>query len=151
MKKITWKKTKRKTIAEAVRERIEANRKKIAVSSEPACIAQEIDWLQRGKMSQTNYVVAAFALDNRCPLNDDLASQLELALSNGEFDAVAVTVNTTVQSNMSQAIGANNCIVQLASPEGTTSDEISAWVTECLEGLEIPTSPPLTVLNVMVF
>jgi hypothetical protein len=48
-RKITFRKTKRKTIAEHVRGRIEANRRKIVVSNDPPCIAQEIDWLQRGK------------------------------------------------------------------------------------------------------
>jgi hypothetical protein len=97
-------------------------------------------------MSQINYVVAAFTLDNRCPLPEDLAAQLQIALSNDGYFAQAVTISMLVRSNMMAPIGTSQAAIELVSPDGTSNDTITAFLA-----LDVPTSPALTVVSVGVF
>ncbi len=98
-----------------------------------------------------SFVVACFTLETRCVLPDDLANQLMNLLSSDGFNAPNATITTTVESTSAQPVGADTVVIELLSPDGTTNEEITDWVTDCIESLVVPTSPPLEVLSIGVF
>ena len=100
---------------------------------------------------QTNFISAIAAYDNRQPLTDDVANQIILALNHNGFVGVAVTVNNLVNATMMNPLGGTNTVsIQLESPDGTTTDEIIAWVTDAILSLNLWTSNYLSVVSVEV-
>jgi hypothetical protein len=56
-KQIDWKRRrKRQTCEQYIKARIDVNRRRLEVGREPACIAQEIAWLARGKQAERDAV-----------------------------------------------------------------------------------------------
>jgi hypothetical protein len=103
-------------------------------------------------MTQTNFVIAVVAYDNRCPLNDDVASQVQLALSSGQYCAAAVTVTTLTQATMNApTAGSNRFAIELLSPTGTDDETIIALLTAAILALDLPTVPSISVNSVVVF
>lgn len=100
---------------------------------------------------QTNFITCVAAWDNRQPLPDDISNQLILALNHDGFVGVAVTVANLVTATMMVPLGGTNTIsIQLESPDGTTTDEIVAWVTAAILSLNLWSSPYLSVISVEV-
>lgn len=97
-------------------------------------------------------VVATAGWDNRCPIDSDVAAQLQLAISNGVYVARAVTVSQIAPATMTTPLGGNNQIImELLVPSGTADATIIALVTAAINNLNLPTAPVITVGTVTVF
>jgi hypothetical protein len=97
-------------------------------------------------------VVAVANFDNRCPIDSDVAAQLQLALSNGVYVAKAVTVRPLVQATMTNPLGGSNqIIIELIMPSGTLDATIITLVTNAINALNLPTAPTISVGAVTVF
>lgn len=97
-------------------------------------------------------VVAVAGWDNRCPIDTDVAAQLELALSNGVYVCRTATVGVLVQATMTNPNGGSNQItLELLVPSGTLNATIIALVTNAILGLNLPTVPSITVSSVTIF
>jgi hypothetical protein len=104
-------------------------------------------------MTQSNWVSVVAAWDNRCPIPSDVANQLinELTAFGTGFDCTGCTITTLVKATMVAPLaGLNSIVLNLISPEGTTNDEIIAWVTDTILALHMPTTPYLSVVSVEV-
>ena len=97
-------------------------------------------------------VVAVAGWDNRQPIDSDVASQLQLALSNGIYVARAVTVAPLVRATMTAPLaGSNQITIELLVPSGTLNSDIITAVTNAINALGLPTAPTITVGAVTVF
>jgi hypothetical protein len=100
----------------------------------------------------THFVQAIVGYDNRCPLPDDVAAQIQETLNSGPYTCHGVTVTTLVQATMSNPTGGlNQAMIQLEVPTGTQNADIIASVTDAIEGLDMPTVPSIVVQSVTVF
>jgi hypothetical protein len=97
-------------------------------------------------------VVAVAGWDNRCPIDADVAEQIQLALSNGVYVSTTVTVSVLVQATMTNPNGGSNQIVlELMVPSGTLNSDIITLVTNAIQELNLPTVPSITITSVTVF
>ena len=104
-------------------------------------------------MSQiSRRVVAVAGWDNRQPIDTDVASQIELALSNGVYVARTVTVSRLVQATMTNPNGGSNQItIEMLVPSGTLDAALITLVTNAVLGLNLPTVASITVASVTLF
>lgn len=100
---------------------------------------------------QTNFVSCVAAWDNRQPLTDDVANALRNLLNGNGFNALAVSVSNLVTATMTNpSAGTNSIRIQITSQDGTTDDEIIAWVTSAILALDLPTSPISAISAVQI-
>src|SRR5208283_64792 len=100
---------------------------------------------------QTNFISCVIAYDNRQPLPDDVANALINLLNGNGFNALAVSVRNLVTASMTApSAGTNSVNIQITSQDGTTDDEIIAWVTQAILKLNLWTSPQATISAVQV-
>jgi hypothetical protein len=103
-------------------------------------------------MSDAKRVVAVTGYDNRLPITADISAQLQLALSNGGYQATDVSTTVLVKATMvAPNAGMNQHNIALMVPTGTLDADVVTVVTAALNELVMPFSPTFTVVGVTVY